>query len=98
MSFTFTQRPFLSPLLGDEEIEVIFSIEAELSAMLQFERDLAFCQAKLGIILAAASKAIAKATESYEPDLEGLAKGTARDGLIVPEFVKQMRGQIGEEW
>ena len=36
MSFTYQQSPFLAPLLGDDEIAGLFSIEADLTAMIKF--------------------------------------------------------------
>ena len=46
MSFTLQQSAFLTPLLGDQKIMGLFSVEADLAAMLEFEVALAVAPAK----------------------------------------------------
>lgn len=98
MSFSHYDNPFLSPLLGDKEIADLFSPEADIKTMLLFEQGLVFVQAEFGLIPQAAAKAIDKAFETFEPQFEGLIEGVKRDGLMVPELVKQLRGHIGEKF
>jgi 3-carboxy-cis,cis-muconate cycloisomerase len=95
MSFTYQQSPFLSPLLGDGEIAALFSIEADLAAMIRFEDALASAQAETGIIPAATSEDIKTALAGFQPDMKLLVTGIARDGVIVPELVKQLRAVVG---
>ena len=53
-------HPLLSGLLGDEETARLFSVEAEIAAMLAFERALAEAEAAEGIIGRAAARAIVR--------------------------------------
>ena len=87
----------LSALTGDPEIEDLLSDEAQLGAMLAFERALAEASADCGFVSADAAGAIVAATESFVPDLAELAAGMARDGVVVPALVKQLKVGILEE-
>jgi len=88
--------PVLQALVGDEEVGAFFSNEAELSAMLRVEAALAEAEAKAGLIGEEAARRIAEVCESFQADWTKLAEGLARDGVIVPDFVKQLRGAVGE--
>jgi len=94
MSYTFQQSLFLLPLLVDQEILALFSVEADMAAMLEFECALAQAQAKHGFIPTEASDEIVAKVKSFVPDYEQLAIGVARDGLVVPSLVSQMRASI----
>ncbi|MEP6827839.1 MAG: 3-carboxy-cis,cis-muconate cycloisomerase [Aestuariivirga sp.] len=94
MSFTYQQSQFLSLLLGDDEIAELFSTKADLAAMIQFENALAAAQAEIGIIPAKAAESIEVALTSFKPELKLLATGIARDGMAIPELVKQLRSVV----
>ena len=95
MSVSVFDHPWLAALLGDEDIARHFSAEAELRAMLEFEVALAMAEAELGIVPMEAAQAIATAALTFQPDLPALARGTARDGMVVPEWVRQLRQAVG---
>ena len=84
-------HPILSGLLGDPELAPHLAAEAELAAMLRFERALARSQAALGLLDPAALAAIETACDDFRPDLPALAAATARDGVVVPELLRQLR-------
>ncbi|MBF9233637.1 3-carboxy-cis,cis-muconate cycloisomerase [Microvirga alba] len=88
--------PLLQALVGDEEMAALFSNEAELAAMLRTEVALAEAEAEIGLIEDEAAYRISEACRAFQPDWNGLAKGLAHDGVIVPEFVKQLRAAVGE--
>ncbi|MEI9402464.1 3-carboxy-cis,cis-muconate cycloisomerase [Mesorhizobium argentiipisi] len=89
-------HPLLSSLLGDEETARHFSVEAEIAAMLAFERALAEADAENGIIGRDAAAAIVAALFSFRPDTGLLRDGVAKDGVMVPELVRQIRAAVGE--
>lgn len=95
MSVSVFDHPWLSALLGDDEIARHFRPEAELSAMMLVETTLARVQAELGVISADAGHAITMALTNFRPDLKELAAATARDGVVVPEWVDQLRHIVG---
>jgi 3-carboxy-cis,cis-muconate cycloisomerase len=93
---TAAQRPLLQTLVGDDEVEAFFSNEADVTAMLRAEAALAEAEAEVGLIDPEAAGRITEICRHFEPDWDGLARGLARDGVVVPEFVKQLRARVGE--
>ncbi len=97
MTISAFDHPLLSGLLGDEEISALFSVEAEIDAMLAFEIALARAEAAEGGIPSAAGEAIVRALGGFRPDFGALRAGAARDGVVVPELVSQLRAAVGDE-
>lgn len=95
-----TVSPFDHPVLGgllcDDEVGTFFSVDAEMGAVLSFEIALAQAEAEEGVIPGAAGDAIADALDGFKPDIAALREGTARDGVVVPELVRQLRAAVGE--
>ncbi|WFP65902.1 3-carboxy-cis,cis-muconate cycloisomerase [Mesorhizobium sp. WSM4904] len=89
-------HPLLSGLLGDEEATRHFSVEADIEAMLGFERALAEAEAECGVIPHDAEAAIVKALASFRPDTAKLRAGVAKDGVVVPQLVRQIRAAVGD--
>ncbi|MCR6636008.1 lyase family protein [Devosia sp.] len=87
----------LSALTGDPEIEDLLSDQAQLGAMLAFERALAEASADCGFVSAEAAGAIVAAAASFEPNWAELAAGMARDGVVVPALVKQLKAGVPDE-
>ena len=85
----------LSVLCGDEEIEALLGDEAQLAALLAFEGALAEAEADAGLIGADAAAAIVAAIARFTPDRAALADGLARDGVVVPTLVRQLRAAVG---
>jgi 3-carboxy-cis,cis-muconate cycloisomerase len=96
MSFTFQQSQLLSPLLGDDEISALFSVEADIAAMLEFEVALAGAQAKLGFIPTDSAVEISTAMKSFVVDRAKLNAGIARDGMTVPALVTQLKAYTNQ--
>ncbi len=87
--------PLIADLVGDAALAAHFSTDAEIAAMLRFEKALADAQASCGMIAPAAARVIADACDAFAPDLESLAAGATRDGVVVPDLVKQLRTAVG---
>jgi len=96
MSFTPFAAPILSGLLSDKEVTSLFSIREEIETMIGIEGALALSQAKAGVISQGSAQAILNGFADFEPDLAKLTEGTARDGVVVPELVRQLRAHVGE--
>ena len=96
MSVSVFDHPVLAGLLSDQDIAAFFSAEAELKAMLDFEAALSAAETEKNVIPGAAGTAITKATASFRPDIEKLRQSTARDGVVVPELVRQLRAAVGK--
>lgn len=86
----------LDALLGDAPIAALFTDAADIAAMLRIEGALAEAEAEAGLITAEAGAAIAAVCLTFEPDLPVLAAGLARDGVVIPALVRQLRAAVGE--
>ncbi|TCM52311.1 3-carboxy-cis,cis-muconate cycloisomerase [Rhizobium sp. PP-F2F-G48] len=95
MSLSPFEHPFLSGLLGDPEIISLFSAEADIEAMLRFEVALAQAQADCRVLADEDAAFIASRLAGFAPDMALLAQGVARDGVVIPEFVTQLRMAVG---
>ncbi|MDQ0457805.1 3-carboxy-cis,cis-muconate cycloisomerase [Rhizobium paknamense] len=95
MHFLAFDHAFLSGLLGDEDIAALFTAEADIAAMLAFERALAQAEAAHGVITPEDADAILAGLAQASPDLDALKQGTAQDGVVIPAFVKQLRQAVG---
>jgi 3-carboxy-cis,cis-muconate cycloisomerase len=95
MTYTAASGGLLDTIAGDTEIAGLLGDRADIAAMLAFEKELAAAQAAAGLLPAVAAKEIARACERFTPDLAALAAGLARDGAVVPELVRQLRGNLG---
>ncbi len=84
----------LSALVGDAEIEALLADEAQIAAMLAFERALADASAEAGWVAAEAAADIGIAIDGYVPDWGNLRDGIARDGVVVPALVSQLRARV----
>ena len=86
----------LSALAGDPEIGALLSDHAGVAAMLAVERALAAASADAGWIEPAAADAVSAAIDGFAPDWTDLAAGMARDGVVVPALVSQLRESVAE--
>ncbi len=84
-------RTLLDALAGDEEIETLLGDPAQIAAMVRVELALAQAGADTGMISAGAAAAIESGVAGFTPDWDDLAKGMARDGVVIPALVAQLR-------
>lgn len=97
MSYTPFNAPLLAGLLGDRECAAFFSVDADMAAILRFETALARAQAECGLIPRQSADAIAERLADFEPDMKALGEATTRDGVMVPELVRQIRGALPDD-
>ncbi len=86
--------PGLSGLLGDREVETMFSCAAVLGRMLRFEAALAKALFNEEEISARVFNEIVAALNSLELDIDSLTTASVRDGVHVPELVRQARSAL----
>ncbi len=95
MSYIYNgSNELLGELLGDAEIEQLFSVNADIAAMLGFEMALANAQAAFGVITPAAAGDISDRIAEVQIDLPELATRIARDGVAPPGLVAQLRAVL----
>lgn len=95
MSASPFEHPFLSGLFGDAELSDILSEKADIEAMVRFEIALAQAQAMAGVITAGDADLIMRGSSQFDVDMAALREGVAKDGVVVPEFVRQLRHAVG---
>lgn len=98
MSISPFEHPFLSGLFADPEIAALLSAQADIGEILRFEAALAQAQAALDIIPGEAATAIAQAVAAFTPDMDALAQGVSRDGVVIPALVRQLRAALPEQY
>lgn len=86
--------PLLASLCGDDDIAAALSDAAQLKAMLAVEVALAEASSACGWIGSEAAEAIAETAKKFIPDWSDLSAGMARDGVVVPALVRQLREQL----
>lgn len=91
MSVSVFEHPWLGGLFADPEIQGLWSGAAQLAHLVAFERAYTEARAAAGAISTAAATEALAAIDAYQPDMEGLRAGMARDGVVVPALVRQMR-------
>lgn len=91
------QSNLLDALTGDAEIAALLGDDAQIAAMVRVEIALAEAEADAGMIGAEAAAAIADGLAGFRPDWGDLAVGMARDGVVVPALVAQMRLVIAKQ-
>ncbi|KPF46123.1 3-carboxy-cis,cis-muconate cycloisomerase [Rhizobium sp. AAP43] len=96
MTASVFDHPILSGLLGDEVVAAQFALAAELAALLAFEVALAKVQAEEGLVSEAAAAAIGALPEHFVADLDAVKQAVARDGVVIPDLVRQWRASLGE--
>ncbi|MEN5299366.1 3-carboxy-cis,cis-muconate cycloisomerase [Brucella sp. TWI559] len=98
MSISVFNHAFQSGLFGDDEVARAFEASCDVREMLRFEGALANAQAQLGIVPSVSAKTIAEVAAGLQPDMDALKRATARDGVVVPELVRQLRHAVGEHY
>jgi len=94
MTVSALDHPYLKDLLGHDEVATFFSVEEDITAMIAFERALAKVEAEEGVISTDARDAIFQALDNYSLDITGLRVATARDGVVVPELLRQVKEKL----
>ena len=94
MYYTVLNAQLTSGLLGDREVAGFFTTEADIAAMVRFEAALAEAEAAAGVIPEVSAQQIIALCDIFRPDMSGLAVGIERDGMVVPDLVRQLRGSL----
>ncbi|MBX2805859.1 MAG: 3-carboxy-cis,cis-muconate cycloisomerase [Hyphomicrobiales bacterium] len=97
MSFSKISDGLLACIAGDAELAALFSAEADIEAMLQFEIALAQSQAVHGVIPVEAASAIEAGLRGFALPSAKLEAGVRRDGLAVPGMVALIRGMLDDK-
>ena len=95
MSVSPFDDPWLSGLLGDDTLAPQFAPLADHQAMISFEEALAMAEGAEEVIPEDSAAHIAARIGTFAADFDLIREAAARDGVVVPEFVRQLRAHIG---
>ena len=87
----------LGPLFAPGEIRAVFSDQACLQGMLDFEAALARAAARTGVIPRKAAASIAVCCRAERLDAEALAKAAPNGGNLAIPLVKQLTALVAKE-
>lgn len=97
MSESVFSHPWLSGLFGDDQVGDLLSADTELANMLRVEQAFSRALGAAGIVSVATAEAAAAAIAGSHIDMASLKVGAARDGMAVPDLVRQLKGQTAAE-
>jgi 3-carboxy-cis,cis-muconate cycloisomerase len=97
MSVSAFDSVLTGDLLADADVRALFSDRRKIADMLRVEGGLACAQARLGLLPPGVARRIADASMTLQPDLQAIGAATARDGVPVPELVRQLRAGLDAE-
>lgn len=80
---------------GRSEVRELFIAQADVSAALRFEAALAIAEGAEGVIPAGHTEAIVESLKGFAADFASLESAASRDGVYVPELVRQLRAHVG---
>ncbi|MET3615418.1 3-carboxy-cis,cis-muconate cycloisomerase [Rhizobium aquaticum] len=86
---------FLNDLLYDPEVAALIGTEADMNAMLTFEVALGEAAAKNRFIPQDHAYELAEKAGTFSPDLLSLQTATLKDGVVIPDYVRQLRAHVG---
>ena len=90
------EHPWLSCFFGDKQISALWSVETQIDHYRAFEKALALALETCGKVERGQGYTAAKIIENLKIDIDDLAKGSAMDGLPIPNFVNQLRTAAGD--
>lgn len=82
-------------LFGDPDIAALFADEAMFDRYLRFEIELALAVGDCELAPAETAKSAVRAMEGFQPDFAAIDAALAKDGLPIPEWVRQLKAHVG---
>ncbi len=85
----------LASLLGDPDLERLFASDAMLERMIKFEAALTRALGCVGIVSQDCVSKTMEILDNFHVDVQRINAATTRDGVPVPELVRQLRAAVG---
>jgi 3-carboxy-cis,cis-muconate cycloisomerase len=87
-------HPWLGALFGDTQAAEIWGADRQLAHILAFEAAYTRALGQVGKVEASVADTVAQQIKAFKPDMANLRAGTARDGVLVPALVAQLKQAI----
>lgn len=91
MTSSIFDHRYMGGLFVDDATSAEWSANTQLPRLIAFERALTEALVSVGDVSEPDGAAALKTLDSFTPDIPALRQGVAKDGLVVPAFVAQMR-------
>lgn len=85
----------LAGLFGDPELERLFASDAMLDRMIKFEAALTRALGSVGVVSQDCVSKTLEVLDNFHLNIQQINSATVRDGVPVPELVRQLREAIG---
>jgi 3-carboxy-cis,cis-muconate cycloisomerase len=90
-------HPWLAGLFGDPPAAAIWSPDRQIAHMLRVEAAYTRALGHAGTVPQEQATRAACRIAAFETDIDALRRGTARDGLPVPDLVRQIKDAVGAD-
>lgn len=97
MSSDVFTHPWLQGIFGDDEAARLWSAERQIADMLRVEAAYSRALGHVGRLEPARAERAARVIDAFTPDIAALRRATARDGLPVPDLVRQIKAAAGAD-
>lgn len=91
------ETSWLWGLVGDDEAATLWSPSRQMHHMLAFEAALTRAMGAAGLADMAKCDTVAARIEAFQPDMDAIASAVGKDGLPVPELVRQLKAMAGDD-
>lgn len=90
-------HPWLGGLFQDQTVSAIWSPDRQIEHMLAFEAALTRAFASAGTVPEEVAQRLAAKIQTLSPNMDDLRAGTARDGVVVPNLIRQLKVLAGKD-
>jgi len=98
MSANVFESQLLGGLFGDAEVVDAFSLDSTLHHFNAFEAALLGVLASMGVVDVSDLEGTIERLVAFAPDVQAISAASARDGMPVPEYVRQAKRCLGEDF
>jgi 3-carboxy-cis,cis-muconate cycloisomerase len=97
MSYAIGSGHFMFAFSQEKNVQEIFSVNSDMSAMIDFEKALTIALGRCGLIPSQNVQQIMDVLDKFVPDMDDIQIGFKRDGVAPPSLVHQVRNQLNDE-
>ena len=84
-------HPWLGGLFDSEGTADLFSAENQLNYFLEIEASYALALGEAGAVPLPVAEEAARYIRGFRPDEDSLNAGSSRDGMVIPDFIRQLK-------
>jgi len=97
MSYAIGSGHLMFAFSQEKNVQEIFSVSSDMSAMINFEKALTVALGRCGLIPSQNAQQIMDVLDKFVPDMDDIRIGFKRDGVAPPALVHQVRKRLNDE-